>query len=343
MNPPRPGPVLRRPSPLSPLASLAVRLLAVLALFAIAMSVHWFDRDGLKDNIDGHVSFTDVIYFTAITVTTVGYGDIVPVSDQARMFDTFVVTPIRIFVWLIFLGTAYTYVLKHGLDRLRMRLIQQNLRDHIILCGFGETGREIAAELCRRGSRTQALVVVDPGADAVDAADGMGLATIQADATRNATLEAACVNRASAVLIACGRDDTAVLITLTARKLAPNVRISTRITLAENEDLARDAGADVVVNPVSFGSHLLAASTGGPEVSDYAADLLTMGGDVILRERPVTAREVGQPLNSIATGQPLRILRGERRIGFWEAEAARLEAGDRLIEVVPSAVRQEPA
>jgi voltage-gated potassium channel len=84
--------------------SLGLRALLVLALFAIALGGHWIDREGLVDNSDGHISFTDVLYFTTITVATVGYGDIVPVTTSARMFDTFVVTPVRLFVYLIFLG-----------------------------------------------------------------------------------------------------------------------------------------------------------------------------------------------------------------------------------------------
>ena len=56
------------------------------------MFVHWLERDGLKDNADGHISFIDVIYFTMISVTTTGYGDIVPLSERARLFDALVVT-----------------------------------------------------------------------------------------------------------------------------------------------------------------------------------------------------------------------------------------------------------
>ena len=63
--------------------------LARAALVGIAIAVHWLDRGGLRDNLDGVVSFLDVLYFTMVTVTTVGYGDIVPVTPQARMFDTF--------------------------------------------------------------------------------------------------------------------------------------------------------------------------------------------------------------------------------------------------------------
>lgn len=106
---------LTRKSGLPLWVDIMIRVGFVLALIGTAIAVHWFDRDGLKDNYDGHISFLDIIYFTMISITTTGYGDIAPVTERARMFDALVVTPIRVFVVLIFLGTAYNFVLqKHG-------------------------------------------------------------------------------------------------------------------------------------------------------------------------------------------------------------------------------------
>ena len=101
----------------------------------------WFDRAGLRDNVDNHLSIIDVIYFTMITVSTVGYGDIIPVTERARFIDAFLITPIRIFVWLIFLGTAAEFLFKRSWEKWRMRTIQQTLRDHIVLAGFGRSGQ----------------------------------------------------------------------------------------------------------------------------------------------------------------------------------------------------------
>jgi hypothetical protein len=109
---------LHRSARTSPWVSLGWRLLLALALIGLALAVHWFDRDGLKDNVDGTISFIDVLYFTMITVTTVGYGDIVPVTEQARLFDTFLLTPIRLFVWLLFSGHGLSVPAARGLGEM---------------------------------------------------------------------------------------------------------------------------------------------------------------------------------------------------------------------------------
>ncbi|MFW2830773.1 potassium channel family protein [Sphingomonas sp. ID0503] len=334
----RSAPRFFRRSRLRAPAALAIRIGAALLLVGIALAGHWLDRGGLRDNVDGHVSFRDVIYFTMITVTTVGYGDIVPVTDRARMFDTFVVTPVRIFVWLIFLGTAYTFVLRNTWERWRMAAAQRRLNNHTIVCGFGATGAEAAAELVRRGCPPAEIVVVDEAEEPLEAALELGLATVHGDGTHNAVLEAAGIKRARALIIAPNRDDTAVLIALTARRLAPAVPVAVLVRAAENEDLARDAGARIIVNPVSFGGQLLAGSSMGAHISDYVSDLVTSHGRVALKERPVAGGEIGLHLRDIRPGQGLRLYRGERILGFWEDDAV-LQAGDLVVEIVPQTAR----
>ena len=127
---------LRRRSPLPIWAQIGWRAALVIGLLLFAIAVHWFERDGLKDNFDNHISFSDVIYFTMISITTTGYGDIVPVSTHTRMFDALVVTPIRIFFVLIFVGTAYTFVFRRSWDKWRMERLQKTLCDHVIVAGF---------------------------------------------------------------------------------------------------------------------------------------------------------------------------------------------------------------
>ena len=107
------------------------------------------------------------------------------------MFDTFVVTPIRIFVFLIFLGSAYSFMLRQGWERWRMGLIRQRLNGHTIVCGYGATGEAAVAELLARGTSPDGIVVVDHGPHRLRAVEALGVATVEGDATHNAVLETA--------------------------------------------------------------------------------------------------------------------------------------------------------
>lgn len=338
----RPGDLLtlRRKARTAPWVSLAWRVALVITMLLFVLAVHWFERDGLRDSHDGHVSFNDVIYFTMVSITTTGYGDIVPVTDGTRTFDALVVTPIRIFFILIFLGTAYQFVLRRSWDKWVMAQIQERLRDHIVVAGFGTSGSEAVAELIARGTDPSCIVVIDPGVEALEEAEALGCAVLQADATRDKTLEAVRIAQAQVMIISAGRDDTSILICLTARHLAPGLKISVAVRAEDNELLARQAGATTVINPVSFAGLLLAGSAHGPNISDYIADLASSHGRVRLAEREARPEEFGKPLAEIGTGLGVRVYRDGRPIGFWESECQALKAGDRIIEIV-SSIRRE--
>lgn len=328
---------LRRKSSISPWVSIAWRVGAVLGLYAFAVAFHWFDREGLRDNYDQHISFLDIIYFTMISITTTGYGDIVPISTGARMFDALVVTPIRIFVILIFIGTTYQFILKRTWDGWRMAQIQKMLTDHIIVAGFGKTGSDAVNELIARGTDPSCIVVVDGDEHALARAEDAGCNVLVGDATRDMTLQDVRIERAKTLIVATGRDDTSILVTLTARHIAPGVPISIIIKADDNELPARAAGANTVINPVSFAGLLLAGSVEGAHVADYMLDLASVDGRVHLSERRVTPDEIGKPLSAIATGLGVRIYRGGDPIGFFEDGARALQRDDIIVEIVAQA------
>ena len=309
---------------------------ALLLVFLVVM-IHWFDREGLKDSYDGTVSFLDVVYFTMISITTTGFGDIAPVSDRARLIEAVIVTPIRVMVIFIFVGAAYTFVIKRGWERWRMARIQEKLSDHVVVLGFGISGAEAVAELIARDTAPHTIVVMDTDPERLAAAEAMGCNVIEADATRDENLVAVRIAQAKTVLVSAGRDDASILIVLTARHLAPKVPISVVIRAEDNELLAQQAGADNVINPVRFTGLLLAGSASGAHVADYLADLASVSGKVQLIERPVRAEEIGKSLRELATGgMGLRLYRGGDPYSFWTPEAGALAAGDMVVEIVPT-------
>jgi voltage-gated potassium channel len=334
---------LRRAIGLPQWAQLALRLGAAFALVFFVVLIHWIDRNGLKDTHDGTVSFLDVFYFTMISITTTGFGDIAPVSDRARLIEAVIVTPIRFAVIFIFVGTAYTFIIKRSWETWRMKRIQERLADHIVVLGYGVSGSQAVQELIARGTDPACIVVVDPSTARLKQAEQVGCNVIEGDATRDETLAAVRIGVARTILVSAGRDDTTILIVLTARHLAPGVPITAVIRADDNELLARQAGAENVINPVRFTGLLLAGSAQGRHIAEYMSDLASVDGRVQLVERPVSPEEVGRPLDTIATGKGVRIYRGKRAIGFWEPEAHVLEAGDVIVEVAASVARESHA
>lgn len=324
--------MLITPNAWSPVKILVTRLLFVLLLFCLLFSLLWVDRDGLRDQSDSEISFSDIVYFTMITVSTVGYGDIVPVSTRARLLDALVITPIRLGIWVLFLGTAYQLIIRQYMEGYRMAKLQTTLSRHIIICGFGHTGMSAAKELMARGVKAEQIVVIDTLEERVRLAGSLGIAAFQADATQEAVLGDAVIDKAKAVIIAAGRDDSSALTLLTARHLNPKVRIIVSAKEEEKVKLFKQGGADAIVSPATFGGYIIAAAVDHGHMVQYLDDLLTAGGQVSLLERTVEPGEIGKTPADLKPDVLLRLYRGGTILSLLELEqAGRLQAGDILV------------
>jgi voltage-gated potassium channel len=329
---------LRRAVKLPVWGDLGIRMGLALALVMLVIAIHWWDRAGLKDNFDNHISFIDVVYFTMISITTTGFGDIAPITDRARLIEAVIVTPVRIAVLFIFVGAAYDFVIKRSWEKFRMARIQEHLTGHVVVLGYGISNSQSLGELIERGVDPRTIVVIDPSEERLAEAEKLGVNVMAGDATRDETLKAVRIAAAGSVLVSAGRDDTSILIVLTVRHLAPNVPISVVVRADDNELLARQAGANNVINPVRFTGLLLAGSVKGAHIADYLADLASVGGRVQLVERVVSEAECGRAITELASGgQGLRIYRDGKAIGFWEDECKVLQPGDVVVEIVPTA------
>ena len=328
---------LRRAVKIPVWGDLGLRIGMALLLISIVILIHWGDRGGLVDNLDGEVSFTDIVYFTMISITTTGFGDIAPISDRARMVEAIIVTPIRFAVFFIFVGTAYNFIIKRSWENFRMARIQEQLSNHIVVLGYGVSGSESVNELIERGTDPRDIVVIDPDEENLMDAEAMGCNVMAGDATRDETLNAVRITEAQTVLVSAGRDDTSILIVLTVRHLAPEVPISVVVRAEDNEFLARQAGANNVINPVRFTGLLLAGSAKGAHIADYLADLASVSGRVQLIEREVLPEECGCPISELKSGgRGLRVYRDGVALGFWEDACQNLQAGDIVVEIIPT-------
>jgi len=333
----RSGRILHVRSGLSPERTLALRAAIIVLLLATVIAVFWFDRDGLKDNLDDHVSFADILYFAMITVTTVGYGDIVPVSQTARLIDAFAVTPIRLFIWFIFLGTAYEFVVQKIVEDFRMNRLQKNLNGHVVLCGFGESAAIAARETVTKGHPPERIVAIDLLEERVRAAADAGYVGLRGDATSEELLTMACVQSAKAVIVSAGRDDTAVLMVLTVRHLS-EAKIIASVRDEENIKLARLSGAALVISPPKIGGYLLADAVETQHAAPFLCDLMSTAGDVELHERTATSEEVGKTMDAVSGGIVVQVHNQGRDVPFSERHRYMIQPGDTLLLIDP--VRQ---
>lgn len=213
-----------------------------------------------------------------------------------------------------------------------MAKLQATLNGHIIVCGFGHTGMSAAKELLARGTGAWEIIVIDKQEERVRLAGTLGLSAFQADATQEAILRDAIIDKAKAVIIAGGSDDSNALILLTARHLNPKVRIIVSAKEEENVKLFKQGGANAILSPATFGGYILAAAVDQGHMVHYLDDLLTARGSIALVERGVQANEVGQTPADLTPDLLLRLYRGEQMFSYLELnQIGTLKAGDIMV------------
>lgn len=316
-----------------PFRQVAKRVvMALLVLVATALIVY-FDHDGYNDNSDGSVDLLDSFYYATVTLSTTGYGDITPVSDAARLVNIFVVTPLRVMFLIILVGTTLEVLTERTREEWRLNRWRSTLRDHTVVVGFGTKGRSAIQTVCATGLKKEQVVVVDPSAKVIEAATADGYAGIVGDATRSEVLKRAEVHKARKIIIATQRDDTAVLVTLTARQLNKGAKIVAAVREEENAPLLKQSGADAVITSASAAGRLLGLSVLSPAAGMVMEDLIQQGSGLDIVERPVIKAEVGKGPRE--TGDlVVSVVRGHRVLGYDDPAIGTLELTDRLITIV---------
>ena len=319
-----------------PLRQVGKRLLMALGVLLVTILIVYVDRDGYHDNANGTLDFLDCAYYATVTLSTTGYGDIVPYSDTARLANILLVTPLRVLFLIILVGTTLEVLTERTREEFRLNRWRSTLRDHTVIVGFGTKGRSAIQTLCATGLSKEQIVIVDPSNKVIETANADGFVGVVGDATRSDVLLRAEVQRARQIVIATQRDDTAVLVTLTARQLNRGAKIVAAVREEENAPLLRQSGADAVITSASAAGRLLGLSVLSPSAGTVMEDLIQQGSGLDLVERPVTRSEAGKSVRE--TGDlVVSVLRGHRLLGYDDPAASPLQLTDRVITIVRAA------
>ncbi|MFD6414962.1 potassium channel family protein [Streptomyces sp. NPDC060194] len=317
----------------APLRQVARRVVIATLVMVVTVLLVYLDRDGYNDNSDGSVDFLDAVYYSTVTLSTTGYGDITPVSDFARLINVLIITPLRVLFLIILVGTTLEVLTERTREEWRLNRWRSSVRDHTVVVGFGTKGRSAILTLLAAGVKAEQVVVVDPSAKAIDAATAEGYTGVIGDATRSDVLLRAELQKARQVVIATQRDDTAVLVSLTARQLNRGAHIVASVREEENAPLLKQSGADQVITSASAAGRLLGLSVLSPSAGTVMEDLIQQGTGLDLVERPVIKAEVG--LSVRETGDlVVSVKRGHRLLGYDDPAASPLQLTDRLITIV---------
>jgi voltage-gated potassium channel len=291
--------------------------------------------------IDPSAGLIRAFFMTAITLTTVGYGEEIPLeTDGARVF-TAVLILFGMGAVLYFVSTGTAFLLEgqlgHVFRRRRMERDLASLRDHHIVCGSGRTARYAAAELAT--IQRPVVLVVGDDADAARAASELpDVPVVLGDATEDDILMAAGIDRARGLIACTQSDNDNVVVTLTARQLNPSLRIVVRVQDVGHDSKVRKVGADAVVSPQHIGGLRMASELVRPTVVTFLDSMLRDRGlNLRIDEVKIGAESpvIGMALNELGLEKLPHVLLLAVRTGeHWEYNPPRsykMEAGVVLV------------
>lgn len=254
----------------------------------------------------------EAFYMTLTTMTTVGYGELHPLSLRGRIFNSFLiffgVTTLFIAVGAI-TQTIIEWEFGDATGKRRAKRMIDKLKDHYIICGYGRVGRGAAEELARE---RVPLVVVDINPERAERAMMSGQLAVAADSTRDDTLRQVGVERARGLVAALATDADNLFVLLSAKGLNPGIHVATRAAEEGAEEKMRRAGADAVFTPYSITGHRLANALLRPHVVQFLDFTTTtsLGEDISIEQVPVSAhsRKASKTIRELQIGSELGVI-----------------------------------
>ncbi|WP_027500124.1 potassium channel family protein [Rhodococcus sp. UNC363MFTsu5.1] len=325
--------VLRIPEVVrSPYQLIFRRVMMAVAVLMLAVLVVYLDRDGYRDVQEDQMSFLDCLYYATVSLSTTGYGDITPLTPSARLVNVIVITPLRVLFLIILISTTMAALTERSRQAFKIQRWRHTMRNHTVVVGYGTKGRTAVDAMLGDGIAPSEIVVVDTDQTVLESAASLGLVTVHGSATKSDVLRLAGVQNAASIIVATNRDDTAVLVTLTAREVGPKAKIVAAIRETDNAHLLRQSGADSVVVSSETAGRLLGIARTTPTVVEMIEDLLTPEAGFAIAEREVERDEIGgspRHLSDIVLG----VVREGRLVRVGSPEVDAVEENDRLLYI----------
>lgn len=217
----------------------------------------------------------DSLYMTIVTVTTVGYSEIIPLGTGGRVLNIFVIlfgVGTVLYVASVIAEYLFSGELRGIIGQRRMNRQIAGMSGHYVVCGYGRTGERVAAELLHSGKEVVVVDVLDAN---VARATEEGIKAVLGDSGRDETLRQAGIEQAAGLVAAVAPDASVLMAVLSARSLNPNLNIVARADNEESASKLRSAGADRVLSIHRIAGHRLANMVVRPEVAEFLEVVLT--------------------------------------------------------------------
>ena len=335
--------------PWSPIASVFVRLSIALGAIVAATLLVYVQRTEYLDNSGSPVGFIDALYFATVSLSTTGYGDISPGTDEARLVNILLITPLRLLFLIVLVGTTIEVLTTRTRDEMRERRWRKKLKNHTVVIGYGVKGRSAVRMLLDNGVDPETIVVIANDAAAVEDAtrpsrkdptdpesdDYPGVAGILGDARREEVLTHADVPTAGKVIVAVDGDDVAVLVTLAVRKLAPRTQLVASAREQASANVLKQSGADQVITTAEAAGRLLGMQLVHPIAGELMEDLLDPTQGLEVQEREVGRAELGLSPDQLAKkGEMLLAIQRGDKVHRFDTEGLRvLQKGDKIVTI----------
>ena len=245
---------------------IAIFLLLVVISFGIL---------GFK--VISHYTWIDALYMTIITITTVGFGEVVPLDDQSKVFTIFL-----ILISLVVVGYALSiiteYILsKNNIEELKQKKMQKlidGFKNHVIICGYGRNGKQAARKLA---AHKRSFVIIEKDKNVIERLKFDQVPYVIGNANEDETLLLAGVDRASCFICALPNDADNLFVVLSARQMNKNINIISRASQESSYEKLKFAGANNVILPDMIGGDHMASLVVVPGLMEFLDNLSIVG------------------------------------------------------------------